>query len=330
MRITTLVSIFCLAGLTALAADTAIPQNAPAAAETDLLVPTLKAKDAAAAWSELQSAAHTEPPIPESWSVTPPPNSEKIKFFLPFVHAMTGKLKDFYTRFPRDEHAIGARLMEFQYLILPMDWGQTNEAPRLRAAGNELLADPAVTTEQHYQVLWIMANKLGQENSRPYLQEILKGDAPDDMKTAATEQLKKLDTLGKSMDLKFTAVDGRNVDLAALKGKVVLVDFWATWCGPCVGEVPDVKKTYDALHGKGFEIVGISLDKEKDKLTGFTAEHQMAWPQYFDGLYWKNKYARQFGIDSIPAMWLVDKKGKVRSVDAREDLSGEVQKLLAE
>jgi peroxiredoxin len=132
------------------------------------------------------------------------------------------------------------------------------------------------------------------------------------------------------LDIQFTAVDGRSVDLAKLKGKVVLIDFWATWCGPCVGEVPNVKKTYDQFHSKGFEIVGISLDKDKDKLTDFTASHKMEWPQFFDGMFWQNKYARQFAIESIPAMWLIDKKGNLRDMDAREDLNGGVQKLLAE
>jgi hypothetical protein len=56
----------------------------------------------------------------------------------------------------------------------------------------------------------------------------------------------------------------------------------------------------------------------------------MDWPQFFDGLYWQNKYARQFGIESIPAMWLIDKKGLLRDIDARQDLAGKVQKLLAE
>jgi thiol-disulfide isomerase/thioredoxin len=134
--------------------------------------------------------------------------------------------------------------------------------------------------------------------------------------------------IGKTFELKFTDSHGKKVDLADLKGQVVLVDFWATWCGPCVGEVPSVVKTYEKLHRKGFEIIGISLDSNKAALMKFTKEKKMAWPQYFDGLVWKNKISK-FGIYGIPAMWLVDKEGKLASTDPRGGLEAEVQKLLA-
>ena len=135
--------------------------------------------------------------------------------------------------------------------------------------------------------------------------------------------------VGETIEIKFTDSHGKKVDLAALKGKVVLVDFWATWCGPCVAEVPNVVATYEKLHGKGFEIIGISLDSDKAALTKFTKDKKMAWPQYFDGLGWKNKMAVKFGIHSVPAMWLVDKEGKLVSTNARGGLEAEVEKLLA-
>lgn len=135
--------------------------------------------------------------------------------------------------------------------------------------------------------------------------------------------------IGEPFELKFTDVDGKKFDLATLKGKVILIDFWATWCGPCVAEVPKVLRTYEKLHAKGFEIVGISLDSDKAKLTRFTKEKGMTWPQYFDGQEWNNKISTRFGIDSIPAMWLVDKDGKLASIDARGGLEMLVEQLLA-
>jgi len=135
----------------------------------------------------------------------------------------------------------------------------------------------------------------------------------------------------KPMDLKFTAVDGREVDFAKLRGKVVLVDFWATWCGPCIAELPNIKKVYAEYHAKGFEIVGISLDREQDrqKLVDFCAKEQMPWPQHFDGKYWKNDIAVSYGITGIPAMFLLDQSGRLVATDARgPKLEADVRKLL--
>ena len=134
--------------------------------------------------------------------------------------------------------------------------------------------------------------------------------------------------VGQPLALKFTTASGKHVDLAEMKGKVVLIDFWATWCGPCVKEVPHVVEAYGKYHDKGFEIVGISLDSDKSALSKFIKEHGMAWPQYFDGKGWENVMAKRFGIHSVPSMWLVDKQGNLVTTNARADLDGQIEKLL--
>lgn len=135
----------------------------------------------------------------------------------------------------------------------------------------------------------------------------------------------------KPVDLKFTAVDGKEVDLANLRGKVVLVDFWASWCAPCIVEMPNVVSTYEKFHDKGFEIIGISFDQEKAAMEGAVKSHRMTWMHYFDGAGFEGKIPRRFGIMRLPSVMLIDKKGMLRETELRgEALPMAVAKLLAE
>ena len=163
------------------------------------------------------------------------------------------------------------------------------------------------------------------------LVEQLKTDFPDTQQGKNADQIlgslkaqaeskkvqKSLAVGAKFPDFDEKDLDGKPLSVANHKGKVVLVDFWATWCGPCISELPNVLKTYEKYHSQGFEIIGISLDQDKDKLTGFIDKKGMKWAQFFDGKGWGNKLAGKYGVQSIPMTYLLDGEGKIIAKNLR-------------
>jgi peroxiredoxin len=112
-------------------------------------------------------------------------------------------------------------------------------------------------------------------------------------------------------------VNGKPVDLASFKGKITLIDFWASWCGPCRAENPNVVKAFNAYKGKGFTVLGVSLDDNKNKWLDAIKKDGLAWTQVSDLKGWYNVVAVQFGIQSIPANYLIDPNGVIIGKDLR-------------
>ena len=121
----------------------------------------------------------------------------------------------------------------------------------------------------------------------------------------------------KAIDFNVKDLNGNDLSLEKYRGNVVLLDFWAVWCAPCIAEMPNVKQVYDKYKDDNFQIIGISLDNSRDTLVGYLEKEGITWPQVFDGNGWQNRVAQMYGINAIPHMYLIDGEGVVRKSDVR-------------
>ena len=133
-------------------------------------------------------------------------------------------------------------------------------------------------------------------------------------------------------DLAFPDPDGNIRKLSDLRGKVVLLDFWASWCRPCRGENPHVVAMYQKYHDKGFEVFSVSLDRDKESWRRAIAADGLVWPNHVSDLkYWSSEAARTYGVSSIPSMFLLDQNGRIIAKNLRgEALSNALKQLFGE
>ena len=153
-----------------------------------------------------------------------------------------------------------------------------------------------------------------------------------ELKTSAEQKL-KTDVGQPYIDIVQNNAEGQPVSLKSVidnpANKYTLVDFWASWCGPCMEEVPHLKQAYDKFHGQGLEIYGVSLDNDNDKWLGAIREHGMGWVQVSDLNGFDNLAAKDYAVQSIPSNFLIDAQGRIVAKNLRgEDLYKKVEELL--
>jgi len=138
--------------------------------------------------------------------------------------------------------------------------------------------------------------------------------------------------IGKAVpDFTIQLLDGNKLALSSLKGKVTLLDFWASWCVPCRKEVPNLKKIYRKFHSQGFEIVGVSLDQDKAKALAYIEKNDIQWPVSWLERGYLDEPAKQYMVNSLPSMWLIDRNGVLRHFNVKGDeLRDAVAMLLSE
>ena len=188
--------------------------------------------------------------------------------------------------------------------------------------------------------------KLARTALRSYFAVVEKAGAPDkDLRALASHpnqqisetaqaNLRRRALLSGPVQLRFVALDDRVVDLQSLRGNVVLLEFWATWCPTCMRELPNLKAVHEKYRDQGFEIVGIALDDERDKQKLLTVLRQanVTWPQYLagDGHYSTSEISRQFGVIGIPTTFLLDRQGMIAEINVRgRELEPAVRRALA-
>jgi thiol-disulfide isomerase/thioredoxin len=226
---------------------------------------------------------------------------------------------------------------------------QTRYELRLDTIGRELRARPAADAEMNaalekagrglvrefphgpagYEILLTVAQSRNLDQARALGELMANSGGPAALTDIGKGLLRRLDALGKPLAIQFTTADGRAVNPATLSNQVVLVDFWATWCPPCMALVPEVKQLYRQFHTNGFEVVGINFDDDPGAAQRFIQEQGLVWPQYLGGRS-NNKFGHEYSVNALPSVWLVDRAGNVRDLHGTENLRAKVEKLMAE
>ncbi|HEX4083562.1 MAG TPA: TlpA disulfide reductase family protein [Chthoniobacteraceae bacterium] len=144
-----------------------------------------------------------------------------------------------------------------------------------------------------------------------------------ELKQSIDDDLKRLSLLGKPLEMQWTSVQGQRVDLARLRGKVVLIYFFASWSAPSMYELDWVNHLADG--DSNVQMLGVCLDNDPVSVPDFLEIHNITWPVFCDGRGWQGELVRSLGINELPVLWIVDRKGILRALDAKQEALGLIQ-----
>lgn len=172
-----------------------------------------------------------------------------------------------------------------------------------------------------------------QKQIAEYVEEVKDNFPGNKLVTKFADKITVANKLGNGKaapDFEIPDVNGKLVKLSSFKGKYLLIDFWASWCGPCRQENPNVVKAYNKFHDKGFDILGVSLDDNKEKWLNAIKEDKLSWIHVSELKQWNSEVGKLYNIEAIPANFLLDRDGKIIARDLRgADLENELSKVLS-
>ncbi len=263
----------------------------------------------------------------EKSEITGSTTHDLYKSFLKKDEMFNQKLEDLYTEYMKAKEANDS------VKALSMEGGFDAIQKEQAAAMKEFIKSNGKSVVSAYLAL---SNAYNFELAE--LQELNKSFDPSIAGSVYVKQLKEREeTLLKLLpgnpapDFTLNDTTGKPVSLSSFKGKVVLVDFWASWCGPCRNENPNVVKAFKEFNAKGFTVFGVSLDNDKDKWLGAIAEDGLTWSHVSELQGWKCSAAKLYGVMSIPANFLLDKEGKIIASNLRgEDLVNKLKEVMTE
>lgn len=261
------------------------------------------------------------------------------KVMLPMLQVSGDEDQDLLVKM---NNALSQEMMTMLAISLSQKEGQISEKDTLvrlyveAKKMKEAVFDSIVThCKDSYVAGMIINNYLSRELSYPETRVLydslslrVKSSSIGKELQATLEKQKTVLAGAKAPAFSLPMPDGTEVSLASVKGKCILIDFWASWCGPCIRELPNIKEVYAKYHSKGFEVVSISLDDNKDKWVGAIRKYQLPWLQLSSLKGWKCPVAKLYNVSSVPAMVLLDENGVIVTNNARgEALEKEVSKL---